>query len=1143
MNLNYFRETESFKELVKAIHEGKQGLKLTGIVPAAKPFFLASLIAETKKRIVFIQPSFSNLSRFADQCRTYLFLFSSELRANFLPPLLDNPYETIPPSLDSVSTRMNFFHDLLYDPPDLVLTNPAALLWPFPRPENLRQFFLEIGKGEPLDRDGLLNRLKNSGYSRVSVVNAHGEFTWRGGIVDVFSPWQENPYRIEFSGDKVASLREFNLSSQRSLRKMERLTIPSLYEFPLFSSGFLSSWESVARSEGRHFLERDLDQLVSGLEEGEIPPSFYSLSLMASEQFQSFQYYLNEHVYILDDYEDVVQDWRETRQDYKEQYMEQKERNELVLPPGKMYSENHWNQIEKEALHLNALTTGASKKIFHFPFQSVIRFENKIPFFIEYLKNELKEGVQTSVYFSSDGVRRKLAGLLSQHSIPNHPVSDPFEHSVDGAVSLLLGNIAHGFSYPPFKWTLLSEKDIFTEERVLVSRSRVRPFVSQFRDLKSEDFVVHTDCGIGVFKGLIKMELDEKNREFIEIHYKDDDKLFVPVEDLNLVQKYSNVSSSSPPLNKLGTPNWEKTKERTKKVIETMAKELLHLYAKRRAIKGFEFSQSGTWQIEFDKTFQFEETEDQKKAIEGILQDMESESPMDRLICGDVGYGKTEVAIRAAFKAVMDSKQVAVLCPTTVLASQHLQTFKDRMILFPVKVESLTRLQTKTQQKRILGELKKGIIDIVIGTHRVLSSDIEFHDLGLLVVDEEQRFGVKHKEKLKQMRMNVDVLTMTATPIPRTLNLSLSGLKDISLIETPPKDRLAIHTVVTSFSRKLIASGIKTELARGGQVYFIHNRIADIDSIAQMIEKWVPEAKVAVIHGKISGLALEKKMIDFIQMKYNVLVSTTIIENGIDIPLVNTLFVNQADRFGLAQLYQLRGRVGRSSRQAVAYFLVPPFANLTLLAKERLKALKEFSALGSGFRLAARDLEIRGAGDFLGSQQHGYMAAVGFEYYMHLMEQTVKRLKGDGDEDVQSEINLKIDVQIPEEYLPQMNLRLNLYKRISSVESLEELDGIRDEIKDRFGSLPKSVKNLLRYGAVKFLSHKLKITSLDRAGHKIIFKFSPSFSGDLNRLKKLLEDYSGTVTPQGVLSLNIRAEDEAGFMIETITVLKELTLM
>lgn len=1146
MSLNFFRETDTFKELVEAIHQGKKGLTLTGVVPSAKPFFLAMLMAETKKRIVFIQPSFSNLSNFADQCRVYLSFFSSELKASCLPPLLDNPYEHIPPALDTVSTRMRFFHDILYDPPHLILTKPSALLWPFPYHKNMKNFFLEISKGDLFDRDGLLEQIKYFGYKRESVVNSHGEFTWRGGIVDVFSPWQDYPFRIEFSGDKVASLREFDLSSQRSLRKVDSLTIPSLYEFPFSSSSFIDSWETRAKKESFHFQGKDLDQLAADLKKGEMPVSFYSLSLLASEHFRFFPHYLNDHVYIMDDSEEVESGWKEVLQDYQDQYKELRTQKIPVLPPDKMYFLDHWKKIEHEALRFSVLTSVNAKKTcyFHFPFQSVTRFENKIPFFLKYLKNGLEKGEQTSVFFSSDGVQRKLASLLAQYDIPSRQTSDPFSLSLDGAVSLLLGNISQGFSYPSLQWTLFSERDIFTEEKVLISRSRVRPFVSQFRDLKAEDFIVHTDYGIGVFKGLIKLELDEKNREFIEILYKDDDKLFVPVEDLNLVQKYSSLGTASPLLNKLGTLNWERTKEKTKKAIETMAKELLHLYAKRKSVKGFGFSASGTWQTEFDKTFEYEETEDQKKAIQEILLDMESETPMDRLLCGDVGYGKTELAIRAAFKAVMDSKQTAVLCPTTVLASQHLQTFRNRMILFPVTVGSLTRLQTKVQQKKTLDDLKKGLIDIVIGTHRLLSDDVKFHDLGLLVVDEEQRFGVKHKEKLKQMRTNVDVLTMTATPIPRTLNLSLSGIIDISLIETPPKDRLAIHTAVTPFSRNLITMGIRKELARGGQVYFIHNKIMDIDSIAQMIEKWVPEAKVVVIHGQMSALALEKRMIDFIQMKYNVLISTTIIENGIDIPLVNTLFVNRADKFGLSQLYQLRGRVGRSSRQAVAYFLVPPFTDLTLLAKERLKALKEFSELGSGFRLAAKDLEIRGAGNFLGSQQHGNMEAVGFEYYMHLLEHTVKQLKGEDDEHVQSEINLKIDIQIPEEYLPQMNMRLNLYKRISSVESLEELDRIREEVKDRFGALPKSVGNLLQYGEVKFLSQGLKIKSIEHVGgHKIIFKFFPSFSADLDQLTEFMNRRSGAITPQGILSLEIRAESETEFMNETITVLKELTLL
>jgi transcription-repair coupling factor (superfamily II helicase) len=491
----------------------------------------------------------------------------------------------------------------------------------------------------------------------------------------------------------------------------------------------------------------------------------------------------------------------------------------------------------------------------------------------------------------------------------------------------------------------------------------------------------------------------------------------------------------------------------------------------------------------------------------------------------------------------MDGKQVAVLCPTTVLATQHLSTFQNRMVLFPIRVESLTRLQTKTQQERIIKDIQKGLVDIVIGTHRLLSKDVMFHDLGLLVVDEEQRFGVSHKEKIKQMKMNIDVLTMTATPIPRTLNLSLSGLRDISLIETPPRDRLAIHTIVVPFSRKLITTAIKKELARGGQVYFIHNRVEDIDTIARMIGRWIPQAKVVVVHGKMAGTKLEKRMIDFIQKKYSVLVSTTIIENGIDIPLVNTLIVNGADRFGLAQLYQLRGRVGRSSRQAVAYFLVPPFAELTRLSKQRLKALQEFSELGSGFRLAAKDLEIRGAGSFLGSQQHGYMEAVGFDYYMHLLAQTIKRLKGEQDTEAKCEINLKVDIRIPEHYLPQANLRLNLYKRISSVESLDEIEKISKEIHDRYGPPPGSVKNLLNYGAVKFLAQKVKIKSIDRINRKIVFKFFPDSTADIHQMISLLKKLQGGIIPQGVMNILIPSQDEARIMSETIYILKELSGM
>jgi transcription-repair coupling factor (superfamily II helicase) len=773
----------------------------------------------------------------------------------------------------------------------------------------------------------------------------------------------------------------------------------------------------------------------------------------------------------------------------------------------------------------------------------VLRFANKIPFFLEYIKKSQTDGERTFIYFSQEGVRRKLSTLLSQSEILHREASSPLIPPKDGSVVLLLGRLSHGFRYPPERIAFFSETDIFTEEKVLISRPRVRPFVSDFRDLKVDDYVVHTDYGIGIFKGLIKLDVDDQDREFISIFYKDEDKLFVPAEDLNLVQKYTYSGRVSPPLNKLGSPAWEKTKERTKRTIEKMAKQLLQLYAHRKAIQGYSFSPGGMWQIEFEQTFEYEETEDQVAAIKEIYRDMESPSPMDRLLCGDVGYGKTEVAIRASFKAVMDGKQVAVLCPTTVLASQHLHTFRNRMVLFPVRVEGLTRLQTKAQQKKILDDLKKGLVDIVIGTHRLLSRDVVFHDLGLLVVDEEQRFGVGHKEKIKQIKADIDVLTMTATPIPRTLNISLSGLRDISLIETPPRDRLAIHTVVTPFSRKLISDAIKKELSREGQVYFIHNRVEDIDSIARMIQSWVDGARIAVVHGKMASLSLEKKMVDFIRKKYDVLVSTTIIENGIDIPLVNTLIVNRADRFGLAQLYQLRGRVGRSSRQAVAYFLVPPFSDLTAQSKERLKALQEFSQLGAGFRLAAKDLEIRGAGNFLGSQQHGCMEAVGIDYYLHLLEKTMKEQRGERDEEVKSEINLKVNIRIPDDYLPQTNLRLNLYKRISSMETIDELQKIHKEMEDRFGPPPQPVLNLVRYGAIKIRAQKIRLKSIDRLGKKIVLKFYPATTVDLARMTSILEKYDGSVTPQGVMNVGLVTSDDEGVLIETNSILKELSGM
>ncbi len=1137
MSLDFLEKTDSFRRLLEAIRLDKKELRVGGIVEPAIPYFLATLAHQLKRWIVVVQPASRSLSRLEDQCRFYFSAFSTPLSIQTLPALTDSPYEEVFPSLDTVSSRMKFFFQLSRNTPALVLTNPTGLLKPFPCPEDLGAAFLKLEIGQSIERDRLLRLLGEFGYTHEDLISSAGEYAWRGGIVDAFSPWQTLPFRVEFSGDEIISLREFDPSTQRSQAKLDEILIPSLREFPA-DSAFFEGWENAARKQAGT-LSRDLKQKIEAVRRGEVFPSFFYLALLHDRRFVPFNHYLRDALFVVVDPEETEAEWGGFRAEWEEQYREIHSGKGFHLPPEVIFPSSLWTEVQKKALWLGDLFSPDEKKTFFLPFVSVPRFDNKIPFFLQYMKKLQRERERCAIFLSNAALRQKVGSLFSQNKIRFREELSPFASPRSGEILLLLGNLERGFGHTQEKIVYFAEKDIFTEEQVLVSRPVRRPFVSHFQDLKESDFVVHTDYGIGIFRGLVKLEVDSQSREFIEISYQDEDKLFVPVEDLNLVQKYSRVGAAFPPLDKLGSTAWQKTKERTKKAIENMARELLDLYARRKAQKGFRFSAEGAWESEFENTFEFEETEDQWRTISEVGKDMESESPMDRLVCGDVGYGKTEVAMRAAFKAVMNGKQVAVLCPTTVLASQHLKTFRSRMVLFPVRVEALTRLQSKGQQQKIIKDLRAGLVDIVIGTHRLLSRDVEYRDLGLLVVDEEQRFGVNHKEKIKKIESTIDVLTLTATPIPRTLNLSLSGLRDISLIETPPKDRLSIHTVVAPFHTQLVASAVKQELGRGGQVYYIHNKIEDIEAVAGLVGKLVPQARIASIHGRMPSSTIEKRMLDFIGGRDNVLISTTIIENGIDIPLVNTLIVDRADLFGLSQLYQLRGRVGRSFRQAYAYFLVPPFAELTPLAKERLKALKEFSELGSGFRLAAKDLEIRGAGNLLGSKQHGYMEAVGFDYFMDLLDQTIKELKGEKVEEFKTEINMRVDIRIPEEYLPQINLRLNLYKRIASIENLTELEKIGEEIQDRFGPIPGSVANLLSYGAVKHLAHKIRIKAIDLVGSRLVIRFDPGTLADVPALTRVLKRYRGTLTPQAVLSLPLSPSEGSSAMDETLSVLKE----
>jgi transcription-repair coupling factor (superfamily II helicase) len=732
---------------------------------------------------------------------------------------------------------------------------------------------------------------------------------------------------------------------------------------------------------------------------------------------------------------------------------------------------------------------------------------------------------------ATHGRAERTVELLAEYDLPA-TLLEGAEETAAVAVLVAIGSLSRGFRLADAGLQLYAETDVFEEERRLPERRRsaAGAFVSDLRDLKLGDFVVHVDHGIGTFAGLRQIGVGaghDSRQEFLELRYAGDDKLFVPVERLDLIQKYSG--GARPQVDRLGGATWERAKTRVRKAMRDMAEELLKLYAARKAVHGHAFSPDSHWQREFEDAFAYELTPDQATVIGEIKRDMESPSPMDRLLCGDVGYGKTEVAMRAAFKAVMDGRQVAFLAPTTVLAFQHVKTLKDRFSAFPARIELISRFRSKAEQKTLLADLASGRLDIIVGTHRLLSKDVEFHNLGLLVVDEEQRFGVAHKERLKQIRRSVDVLTMSATPIPRTLNMSLVGIRDMSIIETAPKDRLSIQTHVLKFDQQAIARAIRNELGRGGQVYFVHNRVESIFSMGNLINRLVPEARLVVGHGKMGEAELERAMLDFIDRRFDVLLATTIIENGLDIPNVNTILVNRADRYGLAQLYQLRGRVGRSDRPAYAYLLIPPEDTLTPVAKRRLAAIREFSDLGSGFRVAALDLEIRGAGNLLGGEQSGHIDTVGFEMYMKLLEQTVRELKGEDVEDeFRATINLHIDLRIDESYIADMNQRLMTYRRAAGARSEAEIDELLDEIRDRFGEPPPSVLNLADYARIRILADRLGMASVDREGPTVVFKIRPQTKLDPVRVMALVTRRRDlALIPPAALKLDLRESGQA----------------
>ncbi len=1110
-----------------------------------------------------------------------------------LPASEGDPYAGASPHAETLERRALTLWRLAHGQGDFVLLSARSLVRRTVSPAQLREAGAKLRRDEDYSPEDLVELLHASGYVREDPVSAVGEFSLRGGILDVWSPGQSAPVRVEFFGDTVDSIRQFDPETQLSIKQLQEAEIVPMREliagaddFRLWAEAARERWgkdESRARALADRTVHADEGETFAGWE--------WLMPLMLKTDACAFDY-LGDAVLVVDEPTGVEQSLAMTYETLAARFDENEAAEEIGLTPAELYltpeevreklgvarrlefralgrtaalvDESFAGAAEQPSVQIGRARPVATQPLFLFSAVEkaseiewrslpVRRYHGRIPDLAADVRRrrEDKRAPQTTLFvMPSAGVAERVGEMLSDYEVRARvALGGDADGGGDGVASLedyaaiiTTGHVSGGFELPGARLIVHVETDLFDEasdqtieRRALVasdagkSKSKKRKslaaaFMSDFRDLKVGDYVVHVDHGIARFGGMQTLKLggaeaSKQGSEFMLLFYDEDAKLFVPVERLDLVQMYSSAEGHTPTLDKLGGIGWQKTKAKAKRAMRDMADELLRLYAERKLVQGYAFSGDSPWQREFEDAFEFVPTPDQETAIEDLKRDMEGLTPMDRLLCGDVGYGKTEVAMRAAFKAVMDSKQVAILAPTTVLAYQHFETFRARFAAFPVTIELLSRFRSPKEQKEVVKRIEAGEVDIIIGTHRILSKDIAFRDLGLVVVDEEQRFGVAHKERLKQMKKRVDVLTLTATPIPRTLNMSLMGLRDMSIIETPPRDRLAIQTQVVQFSESVIKSAIELEIGRGGQVFFIHNRVETIETIAALVQRLVPQARVFVAHGQMNEKEMEKVMLDFVAYKADVLMATTIIENGIDIPRANTIIINRADHYGLAQLYQLRGRVGRSNRRAYAYLLIPSEAELTPIARRRLAAIREFSDLGAGFRVAALDLELRGAGNLLGGQQSGHMDALGFDLYTQMLERTVAELRGeDVEDDASVSINLGADVAIPDEYISDMGQRLRTYKRIASSRDDETLARIRRETEDRYGRPPESVERLFEYAALRRTAEKLGVISIDRTQTGVAFKLREKARVSPEKLLALIGKGDGaSFSPNGVL--------------------------
>lgn len=1076
--LQGFAEFEQIKEKSKT---NKGILQVSGCMESQKshlmyglsgiaPYRLILAEDERRAREIYEDYRFYDRKVYSYPAKDLLF-FQADIHGNLL-----------------IRQRMKVIKALLEEKELTVVTSIDGCMDFLESLEKIKEQLIHYESDSTVDIEQLKNQLVALGYERVGQVEMPGQFSVRGGIVDIYCLTEENPWRIELWGDEIDSIRSFDPESQRSLENLEELTIYPAVE---------------------HIGDKDM---VSFLD-----------------------YFPEERTIIfLDEPNRLTEKGGAVEEEYRQSRMHREEKGSRNLPENWLCS---FEQLQKELNKRNCISVCALepkqagwkvREKFYLEVKSISAYNNSFELLVKDLHQYKKQGYRIALLSGSRTRAERLAKDLQEEGLAAFYGQNYDREICPGEIMVVYGHAKKGFEYPLIKFAVMTESDIFGQEQKKKKKKKnySGSRIQDFAELSVGDFVVHEKHGLGIYRGIEKVEVDRIVKDYIKIEYRGGSNLYIPATQLDCLQKYSGADAAkAPKLNKLGTQEWNKTKSKVRGAVKNIAKELVELYAVRQEKEGYVCGPDTVWQREFEEMFPYEETEDQLSAIEDAKRDMESTRIMDRLICGDVGYGKTEVALRAAFKEVQESRQVAYLAPTTILAQQIYNTFVQRMKEFPVRVELLCRFRTPAQQKKAIEDLKKGQVDVIIGTHRILSKDVQFKNLGLLIVDEEQRFGVTHKEKIKQLKKDVDVLTLTATPIPRTLHMSLIGIRDMSVLEEPPMDRMPIQTYVMEYDEETVREAINRELRRGGQVYYVYNRVTDIADVALRIAKLVPDARVDFAHGQMSERELENVMYSFVNGDIDVLVSTTIIETGLDISNVNTMIIHDSDRYGLSQLYQLRGRIGRSNRTAYAFLMYRKNVMLKETAEKRLAAIREYTDLGSGFKIAMRDLELRGAGNLLGAQQHGHMNAVGYDLYCKMLNEAVKEAKGIHTmEDFETSVDLNVDAYIPDSYISNEFQKLDIYKRIAGIETQQDYDDMLEELLDRFGEPGKAVLNLLAIAKLKAIAHQGYVTEIKQTGKTVRFTLYEKARLNTEGFPALMQKYRR--------GLQFKNEQEPKFILE-----------